>query len=310
MILIFCLKESSMILPHIIKKYLNEKCIVLKKFNKYFFDLASAIIPIDIDSQKFLNKYPKYKKKMMISDEHIYDILDDKTKFYNFVKKNNILNDSNIKLINSFDKNYNGPNIIKKFILKQRDGYGSSFNKFKKGKIYDIIKKYSSKYQIQEIINIKKISGINGFSNNGKLIHCLDFYMPNFTNKSYYLKDNDEILKNTNLEYKKIISKIIKNIGYSGFFEFEFVVDDKGSHYLMECNPRLTGNIKTFCFNNENKIYSPIVKYFIIPYCDIIKGKQPKIVNFNKKLKTKFYGTIPNPIFTSCKCGCGQIYFF
>lgn len=290
MILIFSYKKTELNLGYIISKYYKKKLYIVDKFIKHYFDKAIAIIPLGIKSQKELNKYTKYKHKFMVNDTNIYDMLDDKILFYNFVKKNNILKGTDIKLIKSYTQKYNGINIYGNFLLKHRNGAGSAYNKIKTDWIYNIINKYSENNQIQKIIDIKIISGVNGICKDGEIIQMFDFIMPNFDGNDYYFRDNDEILDNVKPQCKKVISRILKKVNYNGFFEIEFAIDKNWNVYLLECNPRISGNIRTTAIEN-NVVYSPFVKHFIIPYCEIIEGKNPTLVKKINKINTKFYGT-------------------
>src|SRR3990170_431991 len=103
MILFFCYKKSFLKYVSLSLKYFNHDYIVLNSFNKYYFDKACVIIPIGIGAQKRLNDYPEYKKKFLITPERTYEILDDKILFYDYVKKHQLLNNTGVNFIPTYN---------------------------------------------------------------------------------------------------------------------------------------------------------------------------------------------------------------
>ena len=114
-----------------------------------------------------------------INNFDYYNLFDDKSGFYNYLKSNVDIW-SNLYLIPSYDNTYHGPNINKKFMVKKNNGYSSAFNEIITGNIQDIIKKYSPLYQIQDVMDVKHIYGVRLLYLGPKLIaesfaHDLDF---------------------------------------------------------------------------------------------------------------------------------------
>lgn len=278
---------------------LDCKCIILHDFNKKLFNKASVIIPFGVGSQKYLCKFGKYKNKMMLCDENVYNILDDKIRFYNFIKKENILQNGDIKLINTYDKYYNGPNKYNKFIIKHRNGIGSSCNKIKKDNIYNLLNKYSNKYQIQDLIEIDRINSVNVLCHNGEIVSGFNFITPHFIENNYYSKNGKQILDTIDDHYMEIINKIAKKLNLNGFMEFEFITDKNGNNYLMECNPRISGNLNCALPNNE----CPFIRNLIVPYFEILRGKKFELRKYKRNLDIIYYGVITMPKYEMCECG-------
>ena len=64
MIVIFTHKGNWRSYAYILQQNIKEESVILSKFNKKYFDEASAIIPLGINSQVKLNKYSEYKNKI------------------------------------------------------------------------------------------------------------------------------------------------------------------------------------------------------------------------------------------------------
>ena len=108
---------------------LNYQSIILNEYNEKYFNEATVIIPFGINAQIALNNYPQYNHKFLINPKTVYDELDDKINFYEMIKKYKFLDNSEIKLISSYDDKYikdKNVNIYGKFIIKNRNGAGSS----------------------------------------------------------------------------------------------------------------------------------------------------------------------------------------
>jgi hypothetical protein len=273
-------------------KLLESKYIIMTKYNEKVFERASVIIPCGIESQIKLNKYQKFKHKFLISSLRVYNILDDKLLYYIFIKKYNILHDTNIKLIDTYDCHYNGENKFGKYIVKHKDGTGSCSNKIMEDHIYNLIKKYSKKYQIQDVLNIRYIHGVNCLFKNGKIISSLDFLTPGFITDDFYDKNNTEYLQQVQHDILKIISKIGNILLYNGLIEFEFIEDTNNMLYILEANPRMSGNILCMTdIENDN----PYVRNLILPYCDLIKHRPIELKIYNDSTKLTYYGNIRVP---------------
>ncbi len=210
----------------------------------------NIIIPYGIEQQELF-----FKSK-------IYNILDNKSDCYKFLEKYmDILKETKINLINSYTKDYiknREINLKKKFILKPNTGRGSKGILFLDDYIYNLINKYPD-HQIQDIINNECGYELSCVCKNGKIIShiCIK---TTIVKRSFisYIKGISGIVcyKKNLLEFTK---RILKNIKYNGFIEFEFIEDNK-KIYLMECNARISGWV-----NNEyffEKIIIPYIKEF------------------------------------------------
>ena len=96
----------------------------------------------------------------------------------------------------------------------------------------------SDKILVQEFIEKKNELCLDGFSLNGGK----DVYIPYYTN---YLRFNDlsygaymSIKPFGQNEVYTAVKKILSEIGYTGIFEVEFLVDDKDKLYFLEVNFR------------------------------------------------------------------------
>lgn len=274
------------------------KIIVLQKITnsiKKYINDANIIIPLGIKSQIELNKYQEYNKKFLSNNENIYELLDDKILFYNFISKENILNNSPIKLIKSYN-NYKGPNIKKTFILKHRHECAAKGNMIKNDYIKNLIQEYGTIYQIQDYLNIKKVYSISFLCYNGSLIKALNFIKKGSIEKSHINSNIPLIIKDTKKIFTNIIKKIIKKLNLNGIHEIEFIKDTDNNIYLMEFNPRIAGTIK--CFYNDE---SPFVNELIIGYCNIIANEKIHPININK-LEVTYCGTLYKK-YDPCSCG-------
>ena len=304
MIILFTYNNDSWLdLANFLIENWNQQFIILNEFNKYYFIEAKCIIPLGIKAQKELNKYPKYKHKFLVCCNDVYEKLNNKIKFYYLIEKYKLLKNSDVKLIKTYDQNYKGPNINKKFIIKHKHGIGSYKNKIIKGYIYDLIKKYSNTHQIQDILDIHYINGINGVSCDGKIMYMLNFKTPGFIENDYYGSDNIQYMDSVDPKLGKVVTDIIQKIKYNGFFEFEFIVDKKKNIYLMECNPRISGNLK--CKMEEDEC--PYINNFIIPYYNKITNSHIEFTNYTDKYTVTYCGSLGTPNNTLCSCGCGIV---
>jgi len=293
MIIIFTHKGNWRSYAYILQQNINikQESIILSKFNKKYFDEALVIIPLGINSQVKLNKYPEYKSKFLINDKYTYKILDDKIKFYRFIKMHDLLKNSEIKMINTYDKSYDGLDKKGIFIVKHRNGLGSSCNKIIRGNLRNLIKKYGKNCQIQDVLNINRINGVNCLCKDGEIISGLNFVTPGFIKNSYYSDNQEEYFEPMNPEHVKIMSRIVKKLNYNGFIEFEFLDDLKGDTYLLEANPRISGNI--LCIMEGGTI--PFMTNLVDPYCCIIKNKIVKTLDYGEKCSITYHGKFKSP---------------
>lgn len=286
---------------HYFKQYYSD-CVILTRYNKYYFEKADVIIPVTVSCEKKLSMYKEFKHKFLISNKKTYDILDDKVNFYNFINEHKLLYNSNIKLINTYDKHYNGPDNFGKYMVKHRYGTGSSKNYIIKGNIKKIIKKYSDNNQIQDLLDIDHINCISCLCKNGNLIDSINFVVPHFISKKLYNTNHTLTLKHPDKNLIELISAIIRITNYSGFVEFEFLVDKNNSIYVIECNPRISGTIR--CMLNKNDI--PYIYALVNPYINIITKFNLDVRHYNDMTKLKYNGKPKYPYHVSSD---GLIHF-
>lgn len=260
-----------------------------------YLDEYNIILPIGIKSQIELNKYKKYKDKFLINKEKIYEILDDKILFYNFISQEKLLDNSVIKLINTHN-NYIGPNMIKRVILKQRNECAAKGNIIKNNYIRDIIEEYRTTHQIQDIIDIKKVYSISFLCYKGLLIKSLNFIKYGSIQNSHINSNIDLVVKQTKKVFTVVIENIVKKLNLSGIHEIEFIKDKNGQIYLMEFNPRIAGTIKCF-YNNV----SPFVNELIVSYFNIISNQNIEEYNLSK-LDVTYLGKLTKK-YDVCHCG-------
>lgn len=291
---------------HLLLKKLEQqyKCVIINKPNNYYFKKADVIIPLGINCQKILNKYTKFNNKFFVSNTKTYNILNDKKLFYDFIKKNNFLENSEIQLIKSYNRNYNGKNIYGEYIIKHVAGVGSGYNEIVKDYIYNIIDKKSTNYQIQDIINIKFVHCLDFLVKNGKIISYLNFIVDGKIDEEFYDNNNkQQIIKINNEKFLKVAEKIFYKTNYNGFCEIEFIEDFYNNFYIMECNPRISGNINCYDINDN----CPFIDNFINPYINIIKNKKYKLPNYKNNKQVAYIGKVKYNKYYSCDCGCGKV---
>lgn len=211
------------------------------------------------------NQYPIFKNFVK---SNIYFMLNDKIQFYNYIKQNYDLLSDGIQFIPTYDHTYKGPNIYKEFLFKDKNGYSAAFNNKIKGNVYDLIKTYASKYQIQDIMNVKHILGVSLSCMFGKILGVYSYKTNEaITNKT--LVNGFDAVRGNFVEdavVRKFIKRFVERINYFGIIELEFLIDQNNTIYVMECNPRISGSLN-------------IVRYFdwvIIPY---IKALQNRSLN-------------------------------
>ena len=84
--------------------------------------------------------------------------------------------------------------------------------------------------------------------------------------------------------------KLIKKIGYKGFFGLDFLVDQNNQVYLLECNPRLTAS---FAFYTQLELNQNLFPLFLLHLAQFIKlSSVPKIKQIQAKINsTNISGT-------------------
>ena len=293
MIVFFAYKKKFLSYAHLLLRKSRFKYVILTKFNKYYFDKACAIIPLGIGSQCRLGNVPReYNHKFLVCAESTYDMLDDKNKFYDFVKKHHILDNSKIRLIPTYGPTCECANKYGNFIIKKCNGAGSSSNKVIDGYVHNLIREYSDRYQIQDVIDVGYVYSVNCLAHCGKLISALNFIIKGFIEHDFYNKNKRVHVQHVPREFRDVIERIVDESGYNGIFEVEFIVDTNGIPYLMECNPRVSSNMK--CMDVGGII--PYTEYIIKPYHNIIHGKPAKVPDlYVEKSEVTYYGKMKCP---------------
>lgn len=179
------------------------------------------------------------------NDTRKYKMLDDKIDFYDYLQWNEDLL-GEIRLVPTYNNLYKGPNIKRKFIVKDRQGHGSIYNKIIVDYVYSIIHQ-NSEHQIQDFIEAELLIAVDGFCKQGKMEYI--FYSTQQCIKSF----NDYKSLGFPMTYTNTISdknigdflyNLLERLNYTGFFQFEFI--QKGQYfYILECNPRISGHVLT-----------------------------------------------------------------
>jgi predicted ATP-grasp superfamily ATP-dependent carboligase len=277
---------------YMVTRYVND-CIILNKFNEYYFEQATVIIPCGIFAQFILaSKYNKYKDKFLLSPSVTRNTLDDKINCYKSIIKNNFLDGTKIKLINSYN-DYDGPNVSGKYMLKKRNTAGSVGNINKEGNIYDLIKKYGKTHQIQDIMKVKNIHSVNCICKDGEVVSKLNFVIASSVNPNFYKNNRSKILLTPDPDVTLVVERIIEKFNFTGLCEIEFLEDTNENLYIMEINPRITGNSMCVSVNNENN--APYIRNIINPYISIVTNEQIRICKYpdNYKLMCMYVIELP-----------------
>ncbi len=283
MIVFFCYNSAFLKYLVLPLKHFKYKYVVLNDFNKYYFEEAKVIIPIGIWAQNEIKNYYQYREKFLISSRSTYQLLDDKIKFYEFIKHYDLLKGTGIKLIPTYDS-LREPDRYGSFIIKEKNGAGSGSNNIKNEYLHKLIKKYSDECQIQDLIDIKYIYSINCFCANGKLLSSINFIIDGFIKQSFYDNNNIMYVHDVGKKFKTAIKNIVKKINYNGFIEIEFIVSTDHKIYLMECNPRVSSNM--LCVEDNGDV--PFNENLFYPYIDYIR---------DKKIKFKTYDGVTNVLY-------------
>ena len=188
---------------------------------------------------------------------NIYGILNDKISFYNYLKQNPDLI-KGIDLIPSYDHSYKGPAITKKFLIKQKDGWSSKYNTTVNDNIYNLIKKYGTTHQIQDVINVKHIIGVSVSVLFGKILGIYSY--KSFEGLTPQLNaDGFSAIRGNcvrDVKIRNFLKKIVKKTNFHGIVEFEFLIDENDKLYIMESNPRISGSLRVgLYFDNVVKTY-------------------------------------------------------
>ena len=211
---------------------------------------------------------------------NIYDMLDDKINYFNYLKQNPDVM-SGIPLIPSYDTSYTGPAITKQFLLKQRNGWSAKFNTFQNDNIYNLIQKYGNTHQIQDVMSVKHIYAVSISVLYGKILGV------------YSYKSNEALTPQLNAhgfsatrgncvkepKVREFLKKIVKKLNFYGIAEFEFIIDINNQIYFMECNARISGSLRV-------QLYFDNV---IRPYLNTLNTRQFKEVNMDDETLWKEY---------------------
>tara|TARA_Y100000389_G_C17438018_1_gene506751 strand:+ start:451 stop:1710 length:1260 start_codon:yes stop_codon:yes gene_type:complete len=263
-------------------------------FNSMESKKYDAIVPSDFESQEFINNN---NINCFKCGENIYELLDNKRKINKIFRKTPL---KNIKLIPTLEKlNKNSINkFIKKYpsndyIIKHSKGYAGAWQEiFNKNNINNIDIDTYKDYILQPKLTNFKLYSFDAVCQNGEIIDFIVINYKNFSNFEYNLLNikslvESEILRTGKL-YDKIISdskKIINYTNYSGIIDIEYIVKENGM-YLLEINPRISGNI--LCSDNltNNGLYFNSI---VIPYLKeqgiILEDK----VEYNQNLKGTYF---------------------
>jgi predicted ATP-grasp superfamily ATP-dependent carboligase len=193
----------------------------------------------------------------------IYSMLDHKLEFYEYMVKNeHLCRDNNIHLIPCYNKSYNGPNVIKQFIMKGAKGYSGKYNTIEYDSINNIIKKYPQDFQIQDLMDVKHIYGVSLCCKEGKIISAYSYLTEGaITGTSFHADRNCEIRIP---EVKQFLKSMIANLNLNGIIEVEFLIDCSDKIYIMECNPRISGSLRV------PQYYDSIILTYIRTFHDTI----------------------------------------
>ena len=255
-------------LTRYLRPYFNIVFKNISKINIRYLDKYICIIPTDVPSTEFYNNLSisKFNNK----HKNIYKILDNKRICTKLVSKYKEV--EHIPTLYNFSKNsikkFIKRNPENKFIFKLNNGEGSLEQSIvSRSSITNInFDKYSS-YILQPYITDYYIYSFDAIVKKGVIIselyskilkkngiRFIDFFT---SIKCKILDANDKHYSNI----KSFCHKVLFDIKYSGFIEFEFLVT-KNYIYFLEINPRMCGHISQVD-NNYNCIY---FNKIIIPY--------------------------------------------
>lgn len=208
------------------------------------------------------NQYPIFKNFVK---SNIYFMLNDKMKFYDYIKQNSDLLVDGITFIPTYDHTYKGPNIHKEFLVKDKNGYSAAFNKKVTGNVYDLIKTYALKHQIQDVMNVKHILGVSLSCMFGKILGVYS-YKTNEAITNETLLNGFDATRGNFVEdpvVRKFIKRFIERINYFGIIEIEFLIDQNNTIHVMECNPRISGSLNV----------APYFDWVIMPYIKTLQKR-------------------------------------
>ena len=235
----------------------SNKVHIIKELNNLSID-KDIIIGLQVNDQ--YNIFKKYT-----NDYNTYShILDDKIGFYEFYLKRNPDLLTEISLIPSYDKTYKGENIFTNFMIKHRQGHTSQYNNIESDFLYNLINKHDDNYQIQKLLDVKNIYGVDCSCSHGKILGVFTYLVNGIlttdTFKNPVKQKETNFIKNEIV--KRFVTNIIKKLNYNGFIEFEFLIDNNNKIYIMECNPRISGALH--CWHYFDWIIMPYLNNLIL----------------------------------------------
>lgn len=253
----------------------NIECRIINDLNK--IDTEDAIVlPIDIEASKecFRNKI----EGALVSSEKTYEMLDDKNKCYEFVKKLNIPiiptfscseNTQVINFVNSFPYN-------QIFIAKENGGKGSNGMVLLSNE--DLINKCSNNelgnFVIQPYLDNNILYSFNVVCKDGVIVSSLLVKQETLYNRENIMKKNitsvnRTIIDETDSIYHKVrflSVSILNKTKYSGICEIEYLYRNNENKLLfLEVNPRISGHI--MLIYEDRFLY---IDKIIIPYLNTI----------------------------------------
>ena len=235
--------------------------------NGYQCEVTKNIDKLNVETDIIISSNVSFQYDIFnqYCSDNIYTMLDNKISFYNYLNKNNdLLKENDLFLITSYDTSYKGENIAKNFIVKNSNGYSAKFNQIIHGNIYDIIKTYSSKNQIQEILDVKNIYGVSLCCKFGKIIGIYTYLSDGAITASSQ-ENGFSCVRNCYIKFPQVrsfLKKMIDKLQYNGIIEVEFLIDLFDKIFVMECNPRISGSLCVSLYFNE------IIKKYIKTFHD------------------------------------------
>ena len=254
-------------------KIIEERClgkgyeVELVKSITHLNTKTSIIIATNVEFQ-----YHIFKESSKIN---YYQMFDNKSGFYKYLKENTSLWNG-LYLIPHYDKQYNGPNINKNFMVKKNYGFSSAFNEIISGNINDIISKYAATHQIQDIMDVKHIYGVSLSCLSGKILGVYTYKSIEAITKESQL-NGFNATRNNYIEYpevKQFLKKLMQHVLYNGLIEVEFIID-KNKIYIMESNPRISGSSRIPAY------FDWIIQPYIDNYCN--SSNQISEINLDDK---------------------------
>ena len=191
---------------------------------------------------------------------------------------------NDVYLIPTYNKTYSGENIYSEFIIKNPNGFSCSLNEKKIAYINDLISEFGNSHQIQSIIPIKHIIGVNCSCLYGKIIGLFVYECNETSEESFitgFTSKNMNYIKNEAI--KMFVKSIIQRLNYNGFIEFEFIIDTNDKIYIMECNPRLSGGIYFYFYFD----------WIVLPYINCLSNKNITEIDLDDSNKIELEANFP-----------------